>query len=52
MKPLYEQSFRLRAEPNWDGVPKNNTPNINALLNQIKQDVRYTSTQMNDEADE
>jgi len=45
MKPLYEQVFRLRAKPEWDGVPENNTLNINALLNQIKQDVRYTSTQ-------
>jgi len=38
MKPLYEQSFRLRAEPSWHGVPESDTPDINALLSQIKQE--------------
>ncbi|KAF2805956.1 uncharacterized protein BDZ99DRAFT_466262 [Mytilinidion resinicola] len=38
MKPVFEQNFRLRAEPSWDGVPESDTPDINALLGQIKQE--------------
>ncbi|KAH6856921.1 hypothetical protein B0I37DRAFT_368797 [Chaetomium sp. MPI-CAGE-AT-0009] len=39
LKPSCEQGFRLRASPNWDGVPTCDTPDINAMLSQIKQDV-------------
>jgi hypothetical protein len=41
LKPLHEH-FRLIAKPDWAGVPEEDTPDVNALLNQIKKDVRYT----------
>jgi hypothetical protein len=44
MKPSFEFFFHLRAKPSWDTVPVHDTPDINALLNQIKEDVRHSST--------
>jgi hypothetical protein len=39
LKPAFEQSFRLRAKPIWEGVPENDTLDINDMLGKIKQDV-------------
>ncbi|KAF2498534.1 hypothetical protein BU16DRAFT_615564 [Lophium mytilinum] len=38
INPLYDQVFRLRGEPSWEGVPESDTDDINSLLGQIKQD--------------
>ena len=39
LKPSCEYSFQLVAEPDWIGIPVNDTPNINALLSKAKHDV-------------
>jgi len=39
LSPSCEQGFRLRASPNWAGVPTSDTPDINKLLGKIKEEV-------------
>jgi hypothetical protein len=42
LRPTMTQSFRLLANPTWEGFPENDTIDINDMLAKIKQDVSIT----------